>query len=223
MSSLSTSKLPNALENLVDSYVDETKHNLSITSNKLLYEEVKDIDKDYLLKCKYAHQCAEKYKTKYADKVSVSCLAGIFISLLDIFSYEEILNADVTKCNDGLIDDYTSGEELKDYIDQLIYTIIKSNSPSVFNNGELIDRKIDEKISDINLEILKTYKTDNKSYHYSIIIEICFHKLCADSNISLSDGWHKYNNQLTPYIKKLLVNLKNNNKPLYVGYNYKWD
>lgn len=95
-----TSSLPSSLENLVLEYKDENtyKQNLNnsnpVIRDQTILDELANIGINEIINFKLARQLAINYLeiADYDINIDLSCLAGIFLSLLGTFSYEELLN-----------------------------------------------------------------------------------------------------------------------------------
>jgi hypothetical protein len=148
---MSLNSLPKELSNIIDTYEDEEKYKESIKNmnpkirNKLILDELENIDLDEIIQFKLARQLANNYIESYNKKykkqklnVDIKSLTGIFLSLLEIYSYEELLNP--TKIKNLKDDDYENliiWSSLDDYINNLIFNIKILAEPNYYDEDSI--------------------------------------------------------------------------------------
>lgn len=130
-------KLPNDISDLIGMYEEEEKYtNKIINTNpkvrkEIINEELENIELDHIIKFKLSMQLADNYIKKQNKKIDPIVVAGIYLPLLNIYSYDELLNP-----NKDVVAEYNGYlEKVEEYIDiQLIY--LKSTANIFFYNVE---------------------------------------------------------------------------------------
>jgi hypothetical protein len=90
--------IPEDLQNIMNSYANEEKYVKQITNtnpkarDKIIKEELENIDLDEIIKFKLARQLAMNYIQKEQKKIDPSILTGFFLQYLNAFTYDQLLN-----------------------------------------------------------------------------------------------------------------------------------
>jgi hypothetical protein len=103
------SSLPKELNDLVNQYEDEFKYTDAIINSNpivkkdILYDELKDIDLKEIIKFKLARQLSIQYTNKSKafkkNNREISIITGVFLELLNVYSYDELLDSKKLKIN----------------------------------------------------------------------------------------------------------------------------
>ena len=121
--------------NIIKSYIDEKEFKKTVSTDKQLIAELKNVDKDYMLDCVLSYKLSIYFIGKYGGqmkynksfnvvrvpkdhKYNINILASIFIGLLQKYTYNDISNPKNVKLGDDLFND---GEEPKNLLEYITY------------------------------------------------------------------------------------------------------
>lgn len=208
--------IPKTLQNLIDSYENEEKYKSNINNKKLLLQELEDIDIGYMLNCKIAIDLAKKYILKYEIKnAHPNSIAGIFVSLLEKYSSEEILDAKNVKFEHRYFNDFQEASNLYEYIEFLISNFSYQKfprydfCPQFYPDDKDINyykKIIKDNLNEENFDFFReTYKNDYDFVKKLMnIIEICFHELCKNGDCYDTICWTRYKKEINSSVAEYL-------------------
>ena len=216
-STSSTTDLPPSVSNIIDSYVSEEKYKESVTSNKLLLTELEDTNKNYMLDCKMSYALAEKYIQKNElENISPITLSGIFISLLQVYTYEEILNDRETFVLAAGFCETNTFCYLYEYIHELINSYKYLNLPRLLVNRDIqfpsnvcglsnsqsryYQKLFESKITEENRILIWENFDDSSHNHYIIIYQCLIKILKLNPNVYSTIAWEKYSKEINELI-----------------------
>lgn len=191
------STLPPSIENLVQEYNDEKvyRENLNNTNQllrkQILKEELKNISVNETVNFKLSRQLAINFIEKFSNNdinVDLSCLTGIFLSLLGIFTYEQLLYpADQTI---PFYDEYNN--DLYDYIFSQIRYIEKivQSSLTKLNILPMLNPELQNVIKELGFYVTN----DLLKEAYAMMLK-------NEPDVYSNLPWENYINKLEKYVK----------------------
>lgn len=126
--------IPKNIIKIIKSYINEDEYKKSITSDKQLLLELRDIEKDYTLNFILAHKLTKNFIINYKNNIKyiknkdlvislghdfdINILSGVFVALLHIYTYDELIDAK------NITDNYEFGryeEKTQNLLEYILY------------------------------------------------------------------------------------------------------
>lgn len=219
-----------------EKYVESIKNKNYITHTNLISNELENIEIDEIIQFKLARQLAINLKQKAKEKyeknkgytpivleADIKCITGIFLSLLNVYRYEELLEPENIKNNiNSSYETEIEWKHLSDYIDKLIENIEYKCTPFFYYWKSRILPAFDSRIiEEIESKILKYEQISEKEYmEPSELFEDAYREMIKDNmdEIYVTINWQKYIRTYQDYVLHIINKYIEDRKDEYEKY-----